>query len=125
MKCLIRNIALPSAPEPTRARRVVLPEEKRGISLAVENIGDEVRRKEAFRKSMKETSIVKARAVVEGNAERRHDLIARLAQDGLSDAEIADRTGYKPSSVHRLIGKMRKEGIDIPERKRGVKKCKR
>lgn len=99
---------------------MTLPEEKRGRSLAIESIGDAVRRKEAFRMS----SVAKARAVAEGNAERRHDMIARLAREGLSDAEISAQTGYKPSSVHRLIGKMRREGVDIPERKRGVK-CKR
>jgi biotin operon repressor len=111
---------LPPAPAPTRAKKVTLPEEKRGRSLAIESIGDAVRRKEAFMRS----SVAKARAVAEGNAERRHDMIARLAREGLSDAEISAQTGYKPSSVHRLISKMRKEGINIPERKRGVK-CKR
>lgn len=99
---------------------MTLPEEKRGISLSIESFEDAVRQKEAFRRS----SAAKARAVAEGNAERRHDMIARLAREGLSDAEISEQTGYKPNSVRRLIGKMRRDGIDIPERKRGVK-CKR
>lgn len=115
---------LPPAPPPTRARRVVLPNEMRGVSLSCETIGDAVRQKEAHRRAMKKSSTAKARGIKEGDAERRHDLVLRLARDGLSDAEIAKQTGYKPSSVHRLIAKMRHDGIDIPNRKRGVK-CKK
>jgi DNA-binding NarL/FixJ family response regulator len=62
-----------------------------------------------------------ARARQTGEAEKRHDMLARLARDGLSDIEIAERTGYKPDSVRRLISKMRREGRNIPERKRGQK----
>ena len=63
-----------------------------------------------------------ARARQTGEAEKRHDVLARLARDGLSDIEIAERTGYKPDSVRRLISKMRREGMEIPERKKGQKK---
>ena len=63
----------------------------------------------------------KARARLMGKAERRHDEIARLASEGLSSAEISEITGYKPDSVRRLISKMRREGKEIPRRKRGKK----
>ena len=66
-----------------------------------------------------------ARGRLMGKAERRHDEIARLAGEGLSSAEISERTGYKPDSVRRLISKMRREGREIPIRKKGGKseKC--
>ena len=62
-----------------------------------------------------------ARARQTGEAEKRHDVLARLARDGLSDVEIAELTGYKPDSVRRLISKMRREGQEIPIRKKGGK----
>ena len=47
--------------------------------------------------------------------------VVELARQGLSDAEIADRTGYKPESVRRIISKLRREGEDIPLRRKGRK----
>lgn len=62
-----------------------------------------------------------ARARQTGKAEKKHDMIARLAAEGMSDAEIADRTGYKPESVRRILSKLRREGEDIPLRRKGRK----
>ena len=75
--------------------------------------------------TVKSQTIAKARARAAGKAEKRHDIVARLAREGMSDEEIAEQTGYKPDSVRRLIGKMRKEGVSIPLRQRGRKKCSR
>ena len=63
----------------------------------------------------------RARARLMGKTEKRHDEIARLASEGLSSAEISEITGYKPDSVRRLISKMRREGREIPMRKKGRK----
>lgn len=63
----------------------------------------------------------RARARLMGKTEKRHDEIARLASEGLSSAEISEITGYKPDSIRRLISKMRREGREIPRRKRGKK----
>ena len=62
-----------------------------------------------------------ARARLIGKAEKKHDMIKRLAAEGLSDAEIGDRTGYKPESVRRILSKLRREGEDIPLRRKGRK----
>lgn len=62
-----------------------------------------------------------ARARQTGKAEKKHDMIKRLAAEGLSDAEIAYRTGYKPESVRRILSKLRREGEDIPLRRKGRK----
>lgn len=72
--------------------------------------------------TVKSQTIAKARARAAGKAEKRHDLVARLAREGMSYEDIAEKTGYKADSVRRMIGKMRSEGMDIPERKRGRKK---
>jgi transposase len=48
-------------------------------------------------------------------------MIKRLATEGMSDAEIAYRTGYKPESVRRILSKLRREGEDIPLRRKGRK----
>ena len=64
----------------------------------------------------------RARARLMGKTEKRHDEIARLASEGLSSAEISEITGYKPDSVRRLISKMRREGREIPLRKKGPRK---
>ena len=73
--------------------------------------------------TVKSQTIAKARARAAGKAEKRHDIVARLAREGMSDEEIAEQTGYKQDSVRRILSIMRREGKEIPERKRGVK-CK-
>ena len=62
-----------------------------------------------------------ARARQTGIAEKRHDMVRRLAKEGMSDADIAQRTGYRPESVRKILWRMRKEGLDAPERERGRK----
>ena len=62
-----------------------------------------------------------ARARQTGIAEKRHDMVRRLAKEGMSDADIATRTGYRPESVRKILWRMRKEGLDAPERERGRK----
>ena len=54
-------------------------------------------------------------------AQKRQMKVVKLARQGLSDAEIADRTGYKPESVRRILSKLRREGEDIPLRRKGRK----
>lgn len=119
MKAFIKNINLRPAPKPTKAYRNdwIYGESAGAMHLVnkppIATLEEDRARRERA---------AKARGRAEGRAEKRHDMIARLARDGLSDAEIAEQTGYKPDSVRRLIGKMRNEGVDIPERTRGRKK---
>jgi len=117
LRCSIKNIVLPDAPKPIRVNHNprLIGEGARihEIGEVIPTFNDEKARREIA---------AKARARASGKAEKRHDMIARLARDGLSNAEIAELTGYKPDSVRRLIVKMRKEGVDIPERTRGRKK---
>ena len=67
--------------------------------------------------------MAKARARREGKAERRHDEVVKPARKGLTDEQIAEATGYRSDSIRRILCKMRKEGAEIPYRKRGRKKC--
>ena len=54
---------------------------------------------------------------------RKHEEIARLCREGMSDKEIATEMGYTPQSVKKILENLRREGVDIPGRKRG-RKCK-
>lgn len=55
--------------------------------------------------------------------ENNEKKVLAMALLGKPDSEIAARTGYKESSVRRIITKLRSEGHDIPQRERG-RKCK-
>ena len=57
---------------------------------------------------------IKATAVRMGNAERRRDMVKRLALEGCSTDQIAEKTGYKPSSVTRMLTRLRHDGEDVP-----------
>lgn len=47
--------------------------------------------------------------------------VVELARQGLSDAEIAERTGYRVTTVNNIIGEFRRSGVEIPPRKKGRK----
>lgn len=47
--------------------------------------------------------------------------VVELARQGLSDAEIAERTGYRTTTVNNIIGEFRRNGVEIPPRKKGRK----
>lgn len=55
-------------------------------------------------------SASRARARRMGNAERRHDLVRSMAREGAEVEAIAEATGYRPSSIRKIIAKMRREG---------------
>ena len=115
-RCLIKRKALPYRGEPTRNHHnPALEKDLVTIHRAspVKTFAEEDLRGRV-------AEIVKKRQMV---ASERHDIVARLAREGMSDEEIAEQTGYKPDSVRRLVGKMRKEGVSIPLRQRGRKKC--
>lgn len=100
---------LPDAPEP----RVYKPAKREAVKSPIATFADSRVRKQVM---------AKARARRAGKAERRHEEIAKLAQAGLSDEQIAEETGYKKNSIRRIVNQMRREGVDIPHRKRG-RKC--
>lgn len=54
-------------------------------------------------------------------ARERYKLIIDMACRGASDIEIAKETGYRRSTVNNLIWQFRREGIQIPPRKKGPK----
>ena len=111
MKCSIRNINLPDAPEPTRA--AYKPVKREAVKSPIATFAD---------RRVREQVRAKARVRRAGKAEKRHDEIAKLAQAGMSDEQIAEETGYKKDSIRRIVNQMRREGVDIPHRKRG-RKC--
>lgn len=54
--------------------------------------------------------------------ERKHKIMKVMLKEGATDAEIAEATGYTQQTVHTLIRDMKRQGIDIPDRKRGREK---
>jgi len=116
----IKCLKLPGVPRPaTRPISAKIPGEHElaiPTHAEIHNCSDA----EAYK-----ASAARARARRMGNAERRHDVIKSMAMEGCSDEEIAEATGYKPDSVRRLVSKMRREGEDIPERKKGRKRCRK
>ena len=54
-------------------------------------------------------------------ARERYKLVIDLACRGLSDLQIAEQTGYRPATINNLIWQFRREGIQIPQRKKGPK----
>ena len=54
--------------------------------------------------------------------ERKHKIMKSLLEEGATDEEIAAATGYSNGSVRKILAKWRREGVDVPERKRGRKK---
>lgn len=46
-------------------------------------------------------------------------LIIRMAADGRTNAEIGEALGVNESAIYTRITRMRKRGVEIPERKRG------
>ena len=119
MKSSMRIIRrLPPAPKPTRDRRDPNFDEFGHPIKAlgpVKGFGDE-----EVRERVKETC--RKRQEV---ARRRRATVRQMAVEGKTDAEIMLATGYKQDSVRRIINIMRNEGIDIPQRRKGVKKCKK
>ena len=113
---IIRN--LPPAPKPTRDRRDpnfdAFGHPIKALGL-VKGFGDE-----EVKERVKETC--RKRQEV---ARRRRAIVRRMAMEGKTDAEIMLATGYKQDSVRRIINIMRNEGIEIPQRRKGMKKCKK
>lgn len=54
-------------------------------------------------------------------AREKWDRMAKMAGDGWSDREIAEALGYTPKYVHERLKRLRRSGVQIPERKRGRK----
>ena len=73
-----------------------------------------------------------ARELAEGNrrgreaqsriAHEKWDRMTKMARDGWSDREIAEALGYTEKYVRERIKRLRKSGVEIPERKKG-RKC--
>lgn len=57
----------------------------------------------------------------ENEAREKWDRMAKMAGDGWSDREIAEALGYTPKYVHERLKRLRRSGVQIPERKRGRK----
>ena len=114
-KCSIKNTALPYRGEPTRNHHnPALEKDLVTIHRAspVKTFAEEDLRGRV-------AEIVEKRQMV---ASERHNVVAMLAREGMPYEEISKKTGYKLSSVRRLVRKLRAEGEDIPLRQRGRKK---
>ena len=73
--------------------------------------------------SVTETTTRNSQAARSAEKRRRWEIVRRMALDGASNAEIMEATGYKNAgTVKSIVHRMREQGIDIPERRRGCKK---
>ena len=54
-------------------------------------------------------------------AREKWDRMAKMAGDGWSDKEIGEALGYTQKYVHERLKRLRRSGVQIPERKRGRK----
>ena len=54
--------------------------------------------------------------------ERRHKIMKTLLEAGATDAEIAAATGYSNGTVRKILTQWRREGVELPDRRRGRKK---
>lgn len=69
-----------------------------------------------------EKALENAHAKKKKEAVRKHEIVMRMAMEGKRDPEIVEATGYTQQTVHTLIRNMKRQGIDIPDRKRGREK---
>ena len=54
-------------------------------------------------------------------AREKWDRMAKMASDGWSDKEIGEALGYTQKYAHERLKRLRRSGVQIPERKRGRK----
>lgn len=69
-----------------------------------------------------EKALENAHAEKKKEAARKHEIVMRMAMEGKRDHEIVEATGYTRQTVHTMIQNMKRQGIDIPDRKRGREK---
>ena len=108
---------LPEAPEPTRAQRKDLVVTAGGLIAEYRPSPIKTMDREKINRSAKNGRAARLAAAYE-----KWDRMTKMARDGWSDREIAEALQYTEKYVHERLKRLRKSGVQIPERRRG-RKC--
>ena len=108
---------LPDAPAPTLPKKVVTRQEK---AEAAHWIRVREEKEKHPNRCVRTESPLRQKMYSERKnaANKRHAVVLQMAQEGKSDQEIAEATGYAMKSVEDIIYKLRKQGKSIPKRSR-------
>ena len=109
--------ALPPAPEPTRAQKKDLVVTAGGLIAEYRPSPIKTMDREKINRSAKNGRAARLAAAYE-----KWDRMAKMARDGWSDKEIAEALQYTEKYVHERLKRLRKSGVQIPERRRGRKR---
>ena len=107
---------LPPAPQPTRPC-------KRDLSFLQDGTIAEYRPSplKTVDTDKVDRSAQNGRAVQTSKAHEKWEKMAKMAGAGWSDKEIAEALQYTEKYVHERLKRLRRSGVNIPERKRGRK----
>ena len=116
---------LPRAPfpptKPIRENRIVMTEF--GNLIRCDGSSPINRMPSSIGYSVTEQTTRNSHEAAKAEKRRRWAIVEKMAKEGASNAEIMEATGYKNAgTVKSIVHRMREQGIDIPERRRGCKK---
>ena len=116
---------LPCAPfpptKPIRENRIVMTEY--GNLIRLDGSSPINRMPSSIGYSVTEQTARNSHEAAKAEKRRRWAIVEKMAKEGASNAEIMEATGYKNAgTVKSIVHRMREQGIDIPERRRGCKK---
>ena len=116
---------LPRAPfpptKPIRENRIVMTEY--GNLIRLDGSSPINRMPSSIGYSVTEQTARNSHEAAKAEKRRRWAIVEKMAKEGASNAEIMEATGYKNAgTVKSIVHRMREQGIDIPERRRGCKK---
>lgn len=116
---------LPRAPfpptKPIRENRIVVTEF--GNLIRCDGSSPINRMPSSIGYSVTEQTARNSHEAAKAEKKRRWGIVLKMALEGSSNEEIMKATGYKTAdTVKSIVHQMRKQGIEIPERRRGCKK---
>lgn len=117
MKASMKNLRLPEA---KRLTHTVRDDRYSGQGAGIHEVRIPPKKIEGTPPSKK--VLEKANAVRSEEAARKHAIVKQMALEGKRGPEIAEATGYTQKTVRTIVRNLRRQGIEIPDRKRGREK---